>query len=242
MTNDLPLRRERDLGAIVSDSFTLLFAHFGSLSAIVFPAVVTTLALSLLGLAIEDDVAIFVLLVASLIVQLLVFQFVSSAGVVFLDSFDRQREIPPAESLDQAQQRIGIISAAALRAFLIVLALAITIVGLPWAIKRLVKWVFLSQMIMLEDRRSEDVLVSSAELVRGHWWSTAGRLLVTGIVVGIPTLMVSAVANAALPLTIAAFVDAGIVFVTVPYGIISTTLIYFDLKLRKDRNDSIRPV
>lgn len=238
---DLPLRRERDLGAIVGDSFTLYFAHLGALTAIVFPAVVTSLALSLLAVAIDDEVVVTLILVVSVIAQFLVFEFVRSAGVVYLDSFDRRLPIPSAESLDQAQQRLGIISGAAVRSSFIVLALAITIVGIPWAVMRLVRWAFLSQEIMLEGKQGEEVLAASAALVQGYWWSTLGRLLVTGIVVGLPTLIVSGIANAVLSDVIAAFVDAALVFVTVPYGILTTTLMYFDLKTRKARHDSIGP-
>lgn len=241
MTENLPLRRERDLGAIVGDSFSFLFAHFGALAAIVFPAAVTSLAFSLLTVAIEDDVVLTLVFIASIVVQFIIFEFVRSAGVTYLDSLDRQQAIPSAESLDRAQQKIGIIGGAAIRSALIVAAFAITIVGIPWAIMRIVRWSFLSQFIMLEDKRGEEVLAASAALVQGSWWQTAGRLLVTGIVLGLPTLLVSGIANAALPGVIAAFVDAALVFITVPYGIITTTLMYFDLKTRKARHDSISP-
>ncbi len=241
MTENLPLRRERDLSAIIGDSFALLFAHFGSLAAIVFPAVVTSLAFSLLALAIDNELALFFILVVSLIVQFVVFEIVRSAGVVYLDRLDRLDTIPSAESLDQAQQRLGIIGGAALRSSLIVMALSVTLIGIPWAIMRLVRWAFLSQVIMLEGKRGEDVLATSAELVKGFWWKTAIRLLVTGLVIGIPTFIASGFANAALPSLMAVFVGAGIVFVTVPYGIISTTLMYFDLKIGKARYDSISP-
>jgi hypothetical protein len=233
------LRRERDLGAIVGDSFNLYFVHLGPLAAIVFPAAVTSLALSLLAVAISDEVVVTLILIVSVIAQFLVFEFVRSAGVVYLDSFDRRVTITSAEALDQAQQRLGIISSAAVRSTFIVLALAITIVGIPWAIMRLVRWAFLSQAIMLEEKQGEEVLAASAALVQGYWWSTAGKLLVTGIVVGLPTVVVSGIANAALPDVIAAFVDTALVFVTAPYGIISTTLMYFDLKSRKARHDNV---
>jgi hypothetical protein len=88
---------------------------------------------------------------------------------------------------------------------------------------------------MLDGKSGGEALAASADLVEGHWWVTAGRLLVTGLVVGIPLLIVSSIANAALPVILAVFVDSALVFVTVPYGIITTTLMYFDLKTRKAR-------
>ncbi len=189
MTDNLLLRRERDLGGVIGDSFNILFANFRPIAAIVFPAAITSLALSLLVFAIDDDVVITLIFLASLIIQFLIFEFVRSAGVVYLDGLDWQTTIPSAESLDQAQHRLGIISGAAIRSSFIVVALSITLVGIPWAIMRIVRWALLSQEIMLEDKRGEDFLATSAELVKGFWWATAGRLLVTGVVVGIPTFI-----------------------------------------------------
>jgi hypothetical protein len=236
---NVPLRRERDLSAVIGDSFTILFAHFGALAAIVLPAVVASLAFSLVTVAIEDDTAATLVLFASVVVQVIVFEFVRSAGVVYLDGFDRRDVIPSAESLDRAQQRFGVIAGAVIRSELIILALAMTIVGIPWAIMRVVRWAFISQVIMLEQKAGEEVLATSAQLVSGYWWATAGRLLVSGIIVLVPAFFVSGLAVVALPAILSAFVDAAIVFVTVPYGIISTTLMYFDLKARKARHDSI---
>jgi hypothetical protein len=235
------LRQERDLGDIIGDSFTIMFANFGALASIVFPAAITSLALSLLTIAIEDEILDTIVFIASVAIQFIVFEIVRSAGVVYLDQLDRRNTIPSAESLDRAQQRLGIISGAAVRSVLIVSAFAVTIIGIPWAIMRLVRWAFLSQAIMLEDKRGEDVLATSAGIVEGYWWSTAGRLIMTAIVVGVPSLIFSGVITATVGEAVAAFVDAGLVFVTVPYGIISTTLMYFHLKTRKARHDSISP-
>jgi hypothetical protein len=240
VNNSPSLRRERDLGGIIGDSFTLLFAHFGSFMGIVFPAAIASLASSFLVLAVEDELAATAVAVATGIVQFFVFEFVRSAGVVFLDKLDQQDRIPSAESLDRAQERLGIIGGAAIRSTAIVLAFSITIVGLPWAIMRIVRWAFLSQAIMLEDKRGEDVLATSAELVKDYWWSTAGRLLGSGLVIFLPYLLVATIADEASPIA-GAFIEAALVFVSVPYGIISTTLMYFHLKARKARHDSFSP-
>jgi hypothetical protein len=239
MGDEFQLRRERDLGAIIGDSFSLLFTHFRAFAAIIFPAAITALAISLLILAIENETLNTLVLVASVIVQFIVFEIVRSAGVIYLDSLDRREEFPSAEALDRAQQRIGIIAGAAFRSAVIVMLFSITVVGIPFAIMRLVRWAFLSQVIMLEQEHGQAVLAKSAELVKGYWWSTAGRLLVAGIVVGLPAFFVSSVAAATTHGVVSAFVDAALVFITIPYGIISTTLMYFHLKARKARHDSI---
>lgn len=239
MTEDVPLRRERDLGSIIGDSFTLLFAHFGAFAGIVFPAAVTSLAFSSLEIAFEGETfATLLIQIAAIVAYLIVFEFVRSAGVVFLDQVDQQNRISSADALDLAQARIGIISGAITRVALISFVLTITIIGIPWAFLRLVRWSFISQMIMLEDKRGDEVLSASAELVHNFWWSTAGRLLVTGLITVIPNVIIPGMAGLASPIA-GAFVGALLVFVIVPYGIISTTLMYFHLKERKARHDSI---
>jgi hypothetical protein len=227
------LRRERGLGGIVGDSLNLFFEHFGAFVAMVFPAAITSLAFSLLPIAFNNDTAAAVIFLISLPVDFIVFELVTSAGVVYLDQIDQQDRIPTAESLDRAQHRIGIVLGASIRATLITVALAITIVGIPFAIMRVVRWSFLSQVVMLDDKTGEEVLATSARLVEGYWWSTFGRLIVTSLVVGVPSVIVSGIAAAAAPAIVAAFVDAAFSFVTVPYGIITTTLIYYHLKTRK---------
>jgi hypothetical protein len=235
------MRRERDLGAIVGDSFTILFANFRPLAAVVFPAVVTSIAVSVVLLAIENAVAAFVASIVAFAVQFAVYEVVEAAGVGYLDARDRGEPLTSADALDRAQERLGIILGAAIRAFAISFLMAITIVGIPWAVMRFIRWAFLSQTIMIEDKRGEAVLASSAELVRGYWWVTFGRLIVTTLVVGFPAFVVYQVAAVAISLVIGGIVSGLLVFVTAPYAIISTTLMYFDLKTRKARHDSTSP-
>jgi predicted lysophospholipase L1 biosynthesis ABC-type transport system permease subunit len=120
VTEDVPLRRERDLGTIVNDSLSLYVRHFGQFAAIVFPAVVASLVFALLILVTDTDALAFAIFIASIVVQFIVFRFVSSAGVVYLDRLDQRNAIPSAESLDLAQQRIADIGGAAIRSTLII--------------------------------------------------------------------------------------------------------------------------
>ena len=234
------LRRERNLGAIIGDSFSLLFGHWGGLARIVAPAVLVNVAVGLLAYAVEDDEALSgVLLVAALPVQLVAFQLVSAAAVAGLNSRDQGGEIDSGAALDSAQERFGDVVGASLRATGIVVLLSLTLIGIPWAIKRLVKWAFIIQSIIVDGQEGEPSLAYSESMVEERWWITFGRLVASGLVVGLPVVIVSQAILLTVPGVLGIIASHIPDFLALPYGIITSTLIYFDLKTRKARHDSI---
>ena len=61
----------------------------------------------------------------------------------------------------------------ALVATFLVILLSITIIGIPYAIKKFVDWQFAQQEVLFEDRSIREALHGSAGKVREHWWHTA---------------------------------------------------------------------
>ena len=61
---------------------------------------------------------------------------------------------------------------ARLKAILITATLAATVIGLPWAINRLVRWFFSEQAILLDGATEDLALQRSSESVDGRWWKT----------------------------------------------------------------------
>ena len=237
MTENVPLRRQRDLGTVISDSFTILFASWSILAMIVAPAVLVGLAFSLIEYGVGDGEAITVLiLLASLPVQFVAYELVGAAVVAQINGRDLGQTMAAGDALDVAQDRFGDVIGAAVRSTAIVFLLAITIVGIPWALKRGVEWAFLTEAIIIDGQKGEPSLAYSAALVLGNWWSTFGRLLVAGIVIGIPTVMLSSLIALAVPGVIGIIASSVPEFLALPFGIIATTLIFFDLKLRKGAN------
>ena len=105
--------------------------------------------------------------------------------------------------------------------------------AVPFAIYRVVRWYFISQVIMVEGLSGQAVLVRSAELVAGRWWNTLGRIIVTFLVIQIPTGLLSSALTAAFPGVAGILLSSAIAFVTTPFGIIASTLMFFDLFVRK---------
>jgi phosphoglycerol transferase MdoB-like AlkP superfamily enzyme len=72
-----------------------------------------------------------------------------------------------------------------LRAAVIVALLLISFIGIPWAIRQLVRYQFMPQAVMLEGSNGKDSLQRSSDLVRGRWWHT-------GLFIGIIDLILVA--------------------------------------------------
>jgi hypothetical protein len=248
------LRKQRRLGEVLTDSFNILFAHWRQLAIISVPVVVANIAFSLVVLAITeglpsneedwttDEAARFVLLTgtALLVSVPIIFvlqQLVTGGAVEYLDETNKDKPIAPSEALDRAQDNLGALIGATLRAAVIVFLFCITIVGIPWGIYRAIRWVFLSQVIMIEGLSGEDVLARSAELVQGRWWNTLGRVITIFLVVGIPVGVLQQAIITAAPGIVGTILSSATGFITVPFGIIGLSLMFFDLRARKGEDD-----
>jgi hypothetical protein len=121
---------------------------------------------------------------------------------------------------------------AILRSILIVTLLAISIVGFPWAISRAVRWLFVSQAVLLDGAEAKEALNESAQAVAGHWWRTAANALFLGIVAVAPgPLMGIALLVIVTPeLKYVNWLSSLIYVVILPLTVIAYTLLYLALK------------
>jgi hypothetical protein len=112
-----------------------------------------------------------------------------------------------------------------------VTVLAITVIGIPWAIYNYVAWSFVKQEVLFEDGSVRGALRGSRELVRGRWWHTlrvAGFLFLVSVVVG--PILSFALIFTSLPLIWINLVGSLIFALLIPYVAIGETLLYFDLQ------------
>jgi hypothetical protein len=255
VTNSLPLRRTRDLGGIISDTFSIFFGRWQDLILLAAPVFFTSLVSTLLtadlqdlievtGTAEEDNLNVeiddrfWVTLIALPLVGIatwFAYEIAAGATVWSLDRLDQSGELmDPLEAWKAAWNRIGTFIGASLRAFVIAFLLMLTILGIPFAIHRFVGWTFLAQVIMLDDEKAATALGASRALVRGHWWNTLGRLLVLGLVVGIPTSILSSILTGVFGGLPGAVLSSIVTFAATPLGLIATTLMYYDRKLKQE--------
>lgn len=123
----------------------------------------------------------------------------------------------------------------------------LVIVGTPAAIYLGINWAFVLQTALLEGCGPRAALSHSSELVKRSWWRVLGILLlliiITVTIIYIPSTIgvgIALVASTTLPVTIKAMIWIGILIwyivmaiLTVPISTIGATLLYFDLRVRK---------
>jgi hypothetical protein len=120
-----------------------------------------------------------------------------------------------------------------LLATLAVIALALTVIGIPFAIWKYVGWLFVQQEILFEDKKIREAFRGSSRLVRGHWWRTLRVAaffwllsVVSGPVLGFVLIFTS------LPLFWINAIGAVVFALLIPYVALGRTLLYFDLGAR----------
>jgi hypothetical protein len=228
-----PLQKQRSLGEVVSDTFSLFFANPAAYVVVSLPAAAVNAFFAIVGWTLSESVGAFALIsLLSLPVLLVVHQVISAAVVAAL--LASQRGKPDAgQALAAAVDRFDDLVGAAVRSAVVVFLLCITIVGIPWGIWRAIRWAFIAQAVMVDGAAGDRVLQHSAEQVRGRWWGTFGRLIVMGMIVGIPVTGLAAAAGAALTGVLGPVLEALINTVATPIIAIGTTLVYFDLRARR---------
>ena len=137
----------------------------------------------------------------------------------------------------------------ALGGILIIVGLLVMIPGLVIAIWLGVNWFCGAQAVVIEGKGPIAGLGRSWNLVRGSWWCVFGIGLVVvlialaaAMVVGIPLGIVVGIASAAgdggvVGSLLATITGAVATVIIAPFAYIATTLLYFDLRVRKEGFD-----
>ena len=103
---------------------------------------------------------------------------VSIGGIVIASAtFYLGGRITARAALERVLQRFFPLLGSALLWSLVVVVLAVTIVGIPFALYFAVRWGFFVETLLLEGVSARDALRRSSELVSGMWWQMCGMLL-----------------------------------------------------------------
>jgi hypothetical protein len=117
------------------------------------------------------------------------------------------------------------------RIVVVVGLLFVSIVGIPWGIRQLVRYQFFSDVIVLEHVDGHEALRRSTALTRGRWWHTATVLVIlNAMVLSISTVagLLLLIITTGLPLWLFSALLTAVGAVVVPYGAIGATLLYGD--------------
>jgi hypothetical protein len=137
------------------------------------------------------------------------------------------------------RERFWRIVAALLLATAGILLMAITVIGLPFAIWKLVGWSFVGQEVLFTDKSLRESFRGSSELVRGRWWHAVRVVLflVALLFVAGPVLTLGLIFTP-LPFLVINLLGALIFSLLIPYAAIGQTLLYFDLQARTEEKQA----
>lgn len=118
---------------------------------------------------------------------------------------------------------------------LALLALLVTVVGIPIAAWKYVSWLFVQQEVLFTDKTIREAFRGSSALVRGRWLHTlwvAGVLWLLSISAG--PLLGFALIFTAFPLFWINILGSVVFALFIPYVAVGQTLLYFDLQVRAE--------
>jgi hypothetical protein len=236
------LRRRRALGQILRAARQFYGRHWRVLLPVALAALVLIGATNLLaGLISESagrDSTGFHLAWADMLEQLVrpVAQaLVAAIVIVVAREALRDRDVGFGRALRGVRERFWRVVGAQLLATLGVLVLAITIIGLPFALWKLVGWSFVQQEVLFTDKKFRESFRASSDLVRGRWFRTA-RVVLVFYVIGIATgpMLTFALIFTALPLVWINLIGSLVFALLIPFVAMGETFLYFDLSVREE--------
>jgi hypothetical protein len=161
------------------------------------------------------------------------FAIVAGAVITFVRELERGLGIGFVGAYRGALRRFWRLIGAHILSTVLVLLIALTVVGIPYAIKKYVDWQFVQQEIVFKAASLGDSFRGSSGAVRGHWWHTlsvAGFLWLLSQVAG--PVLGFALVFADVPLTTINLFGSLIFALLIPYVAVTRTLLYFDLGAR----------
>jgi len=231
--------RARNFGDILGDTFRIYGRSFLRLVAIVaivevVLAIIGGIVGGLLAIPIvtgealpfeEFAVGPFILGMTVILAAYILLYPLMQGAVIHATSEQHFRRPGIGRAYGFAWRRIGALIGASILAGLAVLGMAITIIGIPFAIYFGVRWSLVWQAALLEGFGPRGALSRSSALVKDNWWRVLGIVLVLGIMAGI----ISGI------LGIIPIVGSAIgAILSMPITIVGATLLYYDLRLKKE--------
>lgn len=118
-----------------------------------------------------------------------------------------------------------------LRSYAAALGLAMTIIGIPWAIRLFVRWFFATYALVIESLSPKEAISRSCEIVKGRWWHTLG-LLMFPLFITIPLTALQLLLSP--PILMQAAISIALALFLHPILVAYWTNLYFELKERPE--------
>lgn len=233
------LRKKRAFGQLVRAARQLYGRHFLVLIPIGLAALPIVGAITLLGQTIGNrnsggkGVVLALADLLEFIGRPVASALVAAVVIVFVRGLVETGRAGFVESWRGVGQRFWRVVGGQIMATLGVTLLAISVIGMPWAIWKYFGWQFVQQQILFEDKPLRAAFRDSSALVRGHWWRTvrvAGFFWLISTVAGPVLGFVLIFLN--FELVWINLIGSLVFALIIPYVTLGHTLLYFDLQER----------
>ncbi len=116
--------------------------------------------------------------------------------------------------------------------FLMVAVLALSVVGIPWAISRSIRWLFVAQAVLLDDVHPRQAMTMSEQAVAGRWWQTAATSVLLTVIGSwaAPLFGIVILVTFSPAISYVNWLSSLIYAVMVPISVIGLTLLYWRLR------------
>ncbi|MGH2925851.1 MAG: hypothetical protein ACRDK1_07770 [Solirubrobacterales bacterium] len=231
------LRQTRAFGQLVRAARQLYGRHWIAmvsiaLSAIAILATVEGAVWLVTELTGGIDLGVTITISVPTIARSLGFAAVAGAVIAFVRDLEREGEARVGAAYGAVLARVWRVVFVQLIATFVVALMALTVIGIPFAIWKYVEWQFAQQEVLFKDRSIREALRGSSRLVRGHWWRTV-RVVVFLWLLSIVTgpMLTFALIFTTLSLTWINILGSLVFALLIPYVAIGRTLLYFDLEV-----------
>jgi len=234
-----PRLRPMGLGDLLDSTFALYRENFALFAGIV---AVITIPVTLIDLVLALFTGAAVLQIIDTVLSL-IFNVLSEGALALAVS---RRYLGQTISIEQAYAAIGMATFTTLVVVSILYGLAV-VVGLVFllvpGIYLGVRFLFVSQAVVIERASVGEAFRRSTALVRGSWWRVFAIGIVLYILVGILTILGSGLAQAVTHLggsgdrALGTVISAVVRILVTPIQLVALTLLYYDLRIRKEGFD-----
>ncbi len=240
-----PLRQRRAFGQLIRAARQLYGRHWQTMVPVALTSIPVIGAIYGVQWLIREvggdgDVATSISDSIGSIVRPIGFAVVAAVVIAYVRNLERGEPNGFVPACRGVLERFWRVVAGQLLASVLVVLMAITVIGIPFAIYKYIGWQFVQQEILFRNKAIRDAFRGSSELVRGQWWRTvrvAGFFWLISVATG--PLLTFALIFANLSLTSIDIVGSVIFALLIPYVAIGRTLLYFDLAVREEEGAAV---
>lgn len=239
------LEQERTYGQIVGTALKLYKRHwrvFGVLGAFAIPFIGGNQALGIWlgdnagGNGLQQSLSDLILGIGMPIATALI----SALVIVCMRDLVEDEPLSVRASILGTKERFWRLVISRLIAIVAVTLMAITIIGLPFALRYLASWAFVQQEVLFTDKSIRESFRASTDLVRGHWWRTVRTIVPLSLLLAIMGPLLGLVLIfTPLPLLLINLIGSLVFALVIPFVTTGNTLLYFDLKARKEDKEAV---